>query len=121
MKAYFVYMMTNKAATALYTGVTNSLVRRVSQHRRGEIEGFTHRYNVNRLVHYESFNDVRDAIAREKQIKGWSRRKKETLIRQANPKWIDLAITVLGLGEAPPAKWQNRRGWFDGDPSLRSG
>ena len=70
----------------LYTGLTNSLMRRVWQHRKGEISGFTRRYNANRLVYYEQFNDVRNALAREKQIKGWTRRKKEDLIATKNPK-----------------------------------
>ena len=120
MKTYFVYMMTNKGRSTLYTGMTNSLVHRVSQHRMGEIPGFTQRYNINRLVYYEQFNDVRDAISREKQIKGWSRRKKEALISIKNPKWTDLAVTVLGLGNAPRSRWQKQRGWHNGDSSLRS-
>ena len=117
MKTYFVYIMTNQGRTTLYTGVTNSLVRRVSQHRQGDVPGFTHRYNINRLMHYESFNDIRDAIARERQIKGWSRAKKDALIGGSNAKWTDPAVTLLGLGEAPAAKWQDRRGWCDEDSS----
>ncbi len=109
MKAYYTYVMTNKGHSTLYTGMTNSLVRRVSQHRRGEISGFSKLYNTNRLVYYEQFNDVRDAIAREKQIKGWSRKKKEELIRTKNPTWTDLAVTVLGLEEAPSTRWEERR------------
>jgi len=68
MKAFYVYMMTNRSRVVLYTGITNSLMRRVSQHQDGEIEGFTKTYKVNRLVYYERFNDPRDAIAREKEI-----------------------------------------------------
>ena len=109
MKAYYTYVMTNKGHSTLYTGMTNSLVRRVSQHRRGEISGFSKLYNTNRLVCYEQFNDVRDAIAREKQIKGWSRKKKEELIKTKNPTWADLAVTVLGLEEAPSTRWEERR------------
>jgi len=108
MKAYFVYIMTNKGRTTLYTGMTNSLVRRVSRHRKGEIPGFTRRYNTNRLIYYEQFNDVHDAIAREKQIKGWSHRKKEELITTKNPKWTDLAESLLGIGVAPATRWQDR-------------
>ena len=114
-------MMTNKGRTALYTGVTNSLMRRVSQHRQGEIPGFSKRYNTNRLVYYEQFNDVLVAIAREKQLKGWSRSKKEALINTMNPQWTDLAVDVLGLGEAPATQWQERRCWQAGDPSTSSG
>ena len=90
-------------------GVTNSLVRRVSQHRAGEAEGFTERYNVNRLVCYEQYNDPRDAIAREKQLKRWRREKKEALINAMNPKWEDLGQSVLGLGPAPAdnSTWPN--------------
>jgi len=117
---YFIYMMTDKGRTVLYTGVTNSLVRRVSQHRRGEIEGFTKRYNTNRLVYHEQFHNACDAIAREKQVKGWSREKKEALINTMNPKWHDLAATVLGLGSAPPTQWQGGRGWCARDPSTGS-
>lgn len=111
MKEYFVYIMTNKGRTTLYIGVTNSLMRRVSQHRHGEIAGFSKRYNTNRLVYYESYNDVRDAIAREKQIKGWSRSKKEDLIVGMNSEWMDLGTTELGLGEAPSTQWQDGGGW----------
>ncbi|MBC8453912.1 GIY-YIG nuclease family protein [PVC group bacterium] len=113
--------MTNRGRTTLYTEVTNSLIRRVSQHRRGEIPGFTKRYNTNRLVYYEQFNDIRDAIAREKQLKGWSRSKKEALISTRNPKWTDRAVTISGLGKAPSARWQERRGWYAGDPSTSLG
>ena len=95
MKTYFVYMMTNKGRSTLYTGMTNSLVHRVSQHRMGEIPGFTQRYNINRLVYYEQFNDVRDAISREKQIKAGSRANKLRLIEAANPEWSDLYPTII--------------------------
>ena len=111
MKTYYVYIMANKGRTTLYTGVTNSLVRRVLQHRQGDTPGFTKRYNINRLMYYECFNDIRAAIAREKQIKGWSRVKKDAIVGQSNPQWGDLAVTVLGLDEAPPAKWQERGAW----------
>jgi putative endonuclease len=121
MKAYFVYIMANRGRTTLYIGVTNSLMRRVSEHRAGEIPGFSQRYNTNRLMYYEQFNDVRDAIAREKQLKGWSRTKKEALINGLNPRWADLGVTVLGLAEAPSRPWQDRGGWHAGDPSTSSG
>ena len=111
MKTYFVYIMTNKGRSTLYTGITNSLLRRVTQHRNGEIQGFTRRYNTNRLIYYEQFNDARDAIAREKQIKGWSRRKKEELIAVKNPNWMDMAVTLLGIGIAPTTHWQAQGGY----------
>jgi putative endonuclease len=75
----------------LYVGVTNDLERRVHEHREKLLEGFTKRYNIKHLVYFESFPDVRAAIAREKQIKGWSRSKKLGLIRSRNPDWKDLA------------------------------
>jgi putative endonuclease len=77
----------------LYIGVTNDLNRRVYQHKtKAHPDGFTARYNVTCLVHYEAFADIRDAIAREKQIKGWRRSKKVELIESANPEWKDLSL-----------------------------
>jgi putative endonuclease len=87
---YFVYIMTNMSGT-LYTGVTNDLRRRVYQHRNKLVEGFTKRYNITRLVYFETTTDIRAAIAREKQIKGWRRSKKIALIESMNPEWRDLA------------------------------
>lgn len=89
-KAFFVYIMTNRSKT-LYTGVTNSLVRRVREHKAGRGVGFAVKYRVDRLVYFERFQDVRDAIEREKQIKGWLRRKKIALIVSGNPEWRDLS------------------------------
>jgi putative endonuclease len=77
MKAFYGYMMTNRSRAVLYTGITNSLMRRVSQHQNGEIEGFTKTYKVNRLVYYERFNDPRDEIARGKGNQRMAARKKE--------------------------------------------
>jgi putative endonuclease len=91
MKTFYVYMMTNQSRVVLYTGITNSLVRRVWQHQSGEIEGFTKAYKVNRLVYYECFDDPRDAIEREKEIKAWRRAKKNALVETKNPKWADLS------------------------------
>jgi len=90
MKQYYVYIMTNNSRT-LYTGVTDDLVRRVYEHRNKLIEGFTRKYNITRLVYYEITSDVRAAIQREKQIKGWLRKKKIALIEAANPEWKDLS------------------------------
>ncbi len=95
MKAFYVYMMTNRSRVVLYTGITNSLMRRVSQHQNSEIEGFTKSYEINRLVYYECFNDPRDAIAREKEIKGWRRNKKNALVETMNPNWADLSPTLF--------------------------
>src|ERR1700757_1012579 len=91
MKAFYVYMMMNRSRVVLYTGITNSLMRRVWQHQNGEIEGFTKTYKVTRLVYYERFNEPRDAIARENEIKRWRREKKNALIDRMNPKWSDLS------------------------------
>ena len=95
MRESYVYIMTNKSNRVLYTGVTTDLKRRVGQHKEGTIAGFTRRYNVNKLVYVEVFPDVRDAIAREKQIKGGSRQKKVDLINAANPEWRDLYDDLL--------------------------
>ena len=84
-------MMTNRSRVVLYTGIRNSFVRRVWEHQNREIKGFTKNYKVNRLVYYERFNDPRDAIAREKEIKGWRREKKNALVETLNPKWADLS------------------------------
>ena len=88
-KNYYVYIMTNQSRT-FYVGMTNSLERRVYQHKHKLIEGFTSRYNITQLVYYEVFSDVREAIAREKQIKDWRREKKIALIESLNPSWRDL-------------------------------
>lgn len=89
-RRYYVYIMTNKYHTVLYTGVTNNIGRRVYEHREKLIKGFTLRYNINKLVYYEVFSDIRDAIVREKQIKGGSRKKKIDIINTMNPEWRDL-------------------------------
>jgi putative endonuclease len=90
MKQYYVYIMTNRSKT-LYTGVTNDLLRRAYEHKNKMVEGFTKKYNITRLVYYEDTHDVEEAIAREKQIKGWLRRKKIALIESMNPEWKDLS------------------------------
>ena len=90
MKDYYVYMITNKSKI-LYTGVSNNLTRRVYEHKHKLVEGFTKKYNIGKLVYFEVFNNVDDAIRREKQIKGWLRKKKITLIESINPQWKDLS------------------------------
>jgi len=87
---YFVYLMTNKNNTVIYTGVTNDLKRRVYEHKEKLIDGFTKKYNINKLVYFESTNDVYSAIRREKQIKAGSRKKKINLINIINKEWTDL-------------------------------
>jgi putative endonuclease len=89
-KRYYVYIMASRSLT-LYTGVTGDIYHRALQHRAGEIEGFTRKYHVNRLVYYETFKYVNNAIAREKQIKAWTRAKRLALIKAMNPTWQDLA------------------------------
>ena len=89
-KYYFVYILTNSRNTVLYTGVTNDLKRRVYEHRNKVVPGFTAKYNVKKLVYYEVYDDPQYAIAREKQIKSGSRKKKLDLISSFNPGWRDL-------------------------------
>ena len=87
--------MTNKVNNVLYTGFTNDLVRRVYEHKEKIIEGFTKKYNINKLVYYEIFSDARNAIIREKQIKAGSRKKKLDLINNMNPEWKDLYLEII--------------------------
>ena len=94
MRQYYVYIMTDKRNGTLYTGVTNNLTRRVYEHKHKLVEGFTSKYGLSRLVYYEVFDDIRLAIAREKQIKGWLRVRKSALIEAKNPEWNDLAEYV---------------------------
>jgi len=90
MRQYYVYIMTNRSRT-LYTGVTNNLPRRVYEHKNKLINGFTKKYNITKLVWYEVTNEVTSVITREKQIKGWLRKKKIVLIESMNPEWKDLS------------------------------
>jgi len=108
MEQYFVYIMTNISRT-LYIGVTNNLERRVYEHKQKLLPGFTKRYNITSLAYFESTPDVRGAITREKQLKGWLRSKKIAVIENMNPQWKDLAE---GWYVSEPGKR---------DPSLRSG
>lgn len=91
MRTYHVYIMSNKRNGTIYTGVTNNLVRRVYEHKRSLTPGFTSRYGLTRLVYFEDANGIRIAIAREKQIKGWLRKKKLALIESVNAGWNDLS------------------------------
>ncbi|MDO8578340.1 MAG: GIY-YIG nuclease family protein [Dehalococcoidales bacterium] len=90
-KQYYVYIMTNHKNSVLYTGVTSNLQNRVFEHKSKLVEGFTKRYNLNRLVYYECGNDIEAAISREKQIKGGSRQDKIALIESFNRDWHDLS------------------------------
>ncbi len=89
MRTYYVYIMASRSRV-LYTGVTNDLARRVDEHKRGVNAGFTSRYRITRLVYFEEFTDIRDAIAREKQVKDWTRARRVGLVEQRNPFWRDL-------------------------------
>jgi putative endonuclease len=90
MKQFYVYIITNKSKT-LYVGVTNNLQRRAYEHKNKMIKGFTSKYNITKVVYFEVFNDIESAIKREKQIKGWLRKKKIDLIESMNPEWKDLS------------------------------
>jgi len=89
-RKYSIYIMTNKSKT-LYTGITNNLERRVYEHKQKLVLGFTKKYNITLLVYFEETGDVKEAIAREKEIKGWLRKKKISLIKSKNPNWKDLS------------------------------
>ncbi len=92
---YFVYIMTNRKDGTLYTGVTSDLLKRVAEHKSGVIKGFTQRYNLHRLVYYETFGDIDLAIHREKMMKRWQRAWKVELIEKKNPNWDDLYELLL--------------------------
>ncbi len=98
---YFVYILTNASRRSLYIGVTNALKSRVRQHKEKAHEGFTAKYNLNRLAYYETFQFIHAAIAREKQLKGWSRTKKLALIQKRNPQFRDLSEEWF---KEPPAE-----------------
>jgi len=89
-RQYYVYIMTNSRNTVLYTGVTNDLKRRVYEHKEKLVGGFTRKYNITKLVYYEAFEDIENAILREKQIKAGSRQKKIQYINSMNREWRDL-------------------------------
>jgi putative endonuclease len=90
MKTYYVYIMTSRSGT-LYTEITSDLERRVYEHKNKMVNGFTKKYDINRLAYYEEVGDVDSAIAREKQIKSWRRSKKIDLVKSMNPTWCDLS------------------------------
>ncbi|MDB4877516.1 MAG: excinuclease subunit [Gemmatimonadetes bacterium] len=98
MRTYCVYILASKSRV-LYTGVTNDLVRRMYEHRNHLVPGFTKRYNVDRLVYFETGSDITAVIAREKQIKGLLRSKKIALIERENPMWTDLGDSIFGGGK----------------------
>ena len=94
---YYVYMMTNQSDDVLYTGVTNDLVRRIYEHKTHiDPKAFTTRYHIEKLVYYEQYSEPEYAIAREKQIKGWNRARKNKYITEMNPEWKDLYDEIIG-------------------------
>jgi len=95
MKNYYIYILASRKNGTLYIGVTNDLVKRVSEHKKGEIKGFTQKYHVNDLVHLERYSMINDAIRREKQLKKWNRSWKIALIEKENPGWVDLYPGLL--------------------------
>jgi putative endonuclease len=95
MKTYYIYILASKKNGTLYIGMTNDLVRRISEHKSGLIEGFTKKYSINRLVYYESTEVVNAAILREKQLKKWKRQWKVELIEKSNPDWRDLSEAFI--------------------------
>lgn len=94
-KQYSVYLLANQRNTVLYVGVTSDLIGRIYQHKNKIYKGFTSKYNVDKLVYYEDWDTPNDAIAREKQIKGWRRMRKEELINKDNPLWNDLYQDII--------------------------
>jgi len=100
VKDLFVYILTNERRTTLYIGVTNNLEGRIWQHQNGEGSKFAKRYNLSVLIYYEAFPEASAAIARETQLKGWTRAKKNALIGKLNPDWRDLSVELFGV-ESP--------------------
>jgi putative endonuclease len=107
----YVYILASRPQGTLYVGVTNDPIRRVIEHKNGEIAGFTKRYDVKRLVHYEPFEDYQAAIAREKKLKRWRRDWKRSLIEETNPHWTDLFLAIAPGFEVGPGS--------DADASVR--
>ncbi|MGQ0527697.1 MAG: GIY-YIG nuclease family protein [Alphaproteobacteria bacterium] len=104
MKQYFMYFLTKWTNEVLYTGVNDNLERRTFEHKHKLAEGFSKKYELVKVVYFEVFDDPRSAIAREKQIKNWSRKKKDILVMKINPEWRDLS-----------------QDWYDADPSTSPG
>jgi putative endonuclease len=112
MRGYWVYMLASRPRGTLYIGVTNGIIRRVEQHRAGEASAFTRRYKVHRLVWYQQFASVREAIQREKTMKEWPRAWKVNLIEHENRHWDDLYPSLPGV-RPPVIKGASR--WLDRD------
>ena len=95
MKSYYIYILASKKNGTLYIGITSNLIKRAYKHRQGLVNGFTKKYNVYKLVYYETLENVSDAIKREKQLKKWKRQWKIELIKKRNPEWKDLYYEVI--------------------------
>jgi putative endonuclease len=115
----FVYILASRFRGTIYIGVTSNLMARIWQHRKGSKPGFTSRYSICRLVHYEPFADMESAIAREKQLKRWHRQWKINLIEEKNPHWDDLAV-ALGFERLDETPTTHRRSGPDADPVSAS-
>ena len=98
MAEYYIYILASRPGGAIYVGVTNDLIRRVYDHKSGTVDGFTKRYDVNKLVYYEQYVDIRDALQREKNMKHWPRAWKTRLIAQQNSSWRDLYEEIAAGG-----------------------
>ncbi len=96
-RSFYVYILASRIGDTLYIGVTNDLIRRVVEHRLKSVKGFTKKYEVDRLVYFEQFDDVENAIRREKQLKKWNRAWKIRLIEEVNPNWDDLYSGIAGV------------------------
>jgi putative endonuclease len=96
VKAYYVYILASKKNGTLYIGVTSDLIKRIFEHKRGLVEGFTKRYNVDKLVYYEKTDSIEEAIRQEKRLKKWKRNWKIELIEKRNPEWNDLYYELIG-------------------------
>lgn len=94
-RSFFVYIMTSYNGNAMYIGFTNNLARRVVEHKSGMIDGFTKQYKIHKLVYFEQFEDARAAIEREKQLKRWSRAKKNWLVETLNPTWREILLSEI--------------------------
>src|ERR1700723_1663498 len=116
MKTYAVYILSN-TSRMLYIGVTGDLTRRMWEHKKKTIRGFTAKYNLHSLVHLELFGNPRAAIVREKELKRWGRHKKVALIRSANPNWTDLAATLFKTPK-PPIRFPQSTADFPANPKI---
>ncbi len=94
-KTYYVYIITNKLNSVLYIGITSNLVKRIWEHKNKVVDGFSNKYNLNKLVYYEICNDIEQAIKREKQLKNWHRAWKDNLIKEKNPEFLDLFSSII--------------------------